>query len=320
MIEKIKIESRDHWLSLRQQDVTASAIGCLLGVHEYQSALGLFALKTGRIKEDVETTPPMQRGLLLEPVALKLLQQQRPDWQITWNGRGGELDGHYYRDSEHRIGATPDCFAIDERGRKGALQIKTVDRFTFKKKWFSDNDVEGADGELMPPLWAAVQVLVEAHLTGAEWAAVAPLVIGSGLDQHIIEVPIHAGVIERVQKCVADFWRRVAENDPPDADYGRDGKIVAQLYGEENGLEIDLSRDNRIPAICDRREELLAIRLAANKELDEIKCELRDKLGPHSSGYAQGWRITNKLQHRSGYTVEPKDIRSLRTKRIGGRN
>jgi hypothetical protein len=318
MIQQIPIRSRDEWLALRRSDVTASAAGALLGVHDYQSALGLWALKSGKVTEDVEETSAMVRGLLLEPVGLKLLRMQRPDWKLEWNGEPGELSGSYFRDEEHRIGATPDCFAIDERGRKGVVQFKSVEQSIFRKKWFGSND-DGAPSEMMPPLWVSVQAIIEASLVGAEWAAVAPLVIGFGLDLHVIEVPIHAGVIDRVCLAVADFWRRVAENDPPDADYGRDGKIISSLYNSDNGLEIDLSRDNRVPALCEEREQLLAIRKEADEKLDAIKCELREKIGPNSVGFAQGWQISNKLSHRSGYTVEPKDIRYLRTKRIGNR-
>ena len=71
---------------------------------------------------------------------------------------------------------TPDLFVeCPERGR-GIVQIKSVEGSIFRKKW---RDPE--TNEIAPPLWIAVQGIVEAHLDGAQWAAVAPLVVGFGM-------------------------------------------------------------------------------------------------------------------------------------------
>src|SRR5262249_6073732 len=63
-IERIRISSREQWLKLRQSDVTASVAAALLGIHPYQTVFALWALKTGKISDDVEETPPMRRGKL----------------------------------------------------------------------------------------------------------------------------------------------------------------------------------------------------------------------------------------------------------------
>jgi len=110
MIERIPIESREQWLSLRRQDVTASAAGALLGLHPYISAWSLWAEKTGLVSSDAPMNAAMERGLELEPIAIKRLQKLHPDWNIT-------QPAAYYRDPEARLGATPDCLATDpERG------------------------------------------------------------------------------------------------------------------------------------------------------------------------------------------------------------
>jgi hypothetical protein len=43
----------------------------------------LWALKSGRVAAGAEETAAMIRGRLLEPVALDLLREQRPGWEIT---------------------------------------------------------------------------------------------------------------------------------------------------------------------------------------------------------------------------------------------
>src|SRR6266702_1736326 len=120
-IEKIKIESREHWLSqLRPADVTASVAGALLGVHPYMTAFGLYLLKAKQITEDPEETGPMRRGRLLESVAVQILREDRPDWTIH-----DHPIGYYYRDPASRIGATPDMLVTDEHCKLGVVQLNS---------------------------------------------------------------------------------------------------------------------------------------------------------------------------------------------------
>ena len=320
-VEVHEITSHAEWLQLRRQDVTASVVGALLGVHEYQTRYGLFALKRGDVEEDIETTGPMMRGLLLEPVALKLLQIERPDWKIEWNGKPGIIGGNYYRDPERRLGATPDCFAIDPKRGRGVIQVKTTIQPTFRKSWFHQDygseEGESSAPEAAPPLWVASQAILEGHLTGVEWAAAAVLVVGYGLDIHLFEVPIHTGVINRIREATGEFWDRIARNDPYPPDYARDGETIAALYGQDNGREIDLSSDNRVRELLEERETLTVTRKTTKEDLEKINNELKHKLGANVAGYLPGWEITNKVVNRKGYAVSPTTYRSLRVKRIG---
>lgn len=317
MIDRIPISDRAQWLELREQDVTASVAGALLGVHDYQTAYGLWAKKSRKVTDDVEESPAMLRGLLLEPVAYKLLQIEQPTWRLEWNGEPGTISGDYYRDPIHRIGATPDCFATDPARGRGVIQVKSVEKSIFRRKWYAHDDEDGGGpAEVQPPLWIAVQAIVEAHLTGCKWAAVAPLVIGFGLEMPIIDIPIHAGVIGKLQERVADFWLRVETGDAPDPDYGRDGETIAKLYGDDNGLEVDLRGDNELPPALEERETAMAARKVLSDRLDEIKAMIAHKLGSNAVGYLPGWQVSNKLQHRKEFTAKATSFRVVRAKRI----
>lgn len=288
--------SREEWLALRQPNIGASVVGCLLGVHDYQSAYGLWALKSGKLEDDPEETPAMQRGRLLEGVAVKLLREVRPGWTITHNAIPG---GAYFVDSDLRLGATPDAFVDDPQRGMGLMQIKSVEPSIFRRKW---RDVE--TGDITPPLWIAVQAIVEAHLTGAKWAAVAALTVGHGLDLHIVDVPIHAGIIDRVQAEVAALWRAVENGRAPDADYGRDGKLIEALYAPEPGSIIDLSADNIISSLCDERETLNTQRNSADKRLKELRAEIIGKLGSAEAARLAGGRLVIvKRSPRAAYQV-----------------
>ena len=99
-IETRTIKSREEWLKWRKEDVTASAAAALLGLHPYTTLLQLYMDKTGIVPLEGDS-PAMRRGRLLEPLALELIREARPDWEV-WKAED------YVRDPQHRLGATPD--------------------------------------------------------------------------------------------------------------------------------------------------------------------------------------------------------------------
>lgn len=288
-IERIPIESREQWLALRRPDMTASAAGALLGVHEYVTAYG------GLVADDPEETPAMQRGRLLEPVAIQLIRERYPHLIDV------DSPGAYYRDHAARLGATPDALCFDGKRGVGVIQIKTVEPSVFRRKW-----VDQETRSVMPPLWIAVQGIIEAHLTGADWAAVAPMRVGFGLDLDLIDIPLHAGLIERVKTETAAFWRAVDSGQPPDPDYGRDADTIALLNQPDESLPpMDLSGDNAIHALVAEREEIGTRAKADDARKKAIDGEIAAKLAGHTVGLlADGRRITRKLQHRASYVAK----------------
>ena len=138
-IQHFAIKNRGQWLDLRKQDVTASVVGALLGVHEWATPYSIWAEKTGRLPERREETPAQRRGRILEGVAFEILAEERPEWRI-------ERGTRYYREPETRLGATPDLLV--KHGRKrGIVQVKTVEASVFRSKWVSqDGEIDGGGG------------------------------------------------------------------------------------------------------------------------------------------------------------------------------
>jgi len=307
-IERHAIENREQWLGLRKQDVTASVAGALLGVHEYSTPYALWALKSGLIHEDPEESGPMKRGRLLEPVAVELLRELRPTWKI-------ERGTVYLRDPDSRIGATPDVFVEDPDRGPGIVQLKSVEQSIFRKKW---KDAE--TGEVKPPLWIAVQGIIEAHLAkehyGVNWVGVAPLVVSFGVELPIIDdIPMHAGVFDRLKHETELFWRRVASGDAPPADYTRDGEVIAMLYGETNGETIDLSDDERFAELILEDQRLGAL----CKEADEhakarkaVRTEIIAKLQHAAAATCNGHRVAAATVNRKAYSVAASSYRQVR--------
>jgi hypothetical protein len=306
-IEQFNINAasdRAAWLALRSQDVTASVAGALLGVHEYETAYGLWAAKSGLIPQEDGESGPMRRGRLLEPVAVALLAEERPTWTLT-------PGASYYRDPATRIGATPDCFAVDPaREGFGVVQIKSVESSIFRRKWKQE------DGTVEPPLWIAVQALVEADLTGASWACVTPLVVGFGLDLPVIEIPLTPGIMDRLKEVVAEFWRRVDTKDPPDVDYARDGALLAQLYRDDDGSTVDLSGWNAGPVIAEEDARLAAEIKERKARRDAIKAEIIDKIGAAAVAMIDGEIFaTARTVNRKPYAVAASSYRDIRIKK-----
>lgn len=292
MIEQISIRNAAAWHRHRQRDVTASVAGALLGLHEWISPYELWALKSGLIDADPEESEAMKRGRLLEPVAVQLLGELRPTWGIVHNSGAGM---RYFRDAASRLGGTPDVLADDPDRGPGVVQIKSVERSTFRRKW------EQEDGSIEPPTWIAVQAIVEAYLTGSQWAAVAPLVIGHGIELPIIDIPMIPGVIERVAAESRAFWQMVESGEEPIPDYSRDAGVIDRLYSADDGDEVDLSQDERIHTLVVERAGVRRALAANEKAAAEIDAEIKARMKGASIAYLKGGkRITWKMQRRPG--------------------
>lgn len=300
------ITDRAAWLALRQQDVTASVAGAVLGAHAYTTAFELWALKSGLIAEDPEETPAMRRGRLLEDDALQVLAEERSDWQVI------PANDFYLRAPALRIGCTPDAYAIDPaRSGRGVIQVKTASDMVFRRSWRDE------DGAVTPPLWIAVQAIVEAKLSGAQWAAVAVLVVGHGLDLHVLDIPLHDGIWNRLVDEVRLFWHGVATGQAPAADYARDGDTIAALWPPDaDGEALDWSADNRAAALIDEREEVAAAAREAAERKKALDAELVEKLaGATRARLADGREVTRTFQTRAEHVVRASTFPVIRTRK-----
>lgn len=311
MIERLEFTTRADWLEARKSDVTASAVAALLGAHPWTTALSLYVEKTGG-GEDVEESAAMRRGRLLEPVAVELIREQAPDLSLQHNDlRVGAVS--YWRDPVARIGATPDILAGHPERGLGVIQVKSVEQSVYRSKWL-DPDTR----EPVPPLYVAVQASIEAALVGARWAAVAPIVVGFGIECPLLDVPVHGPLFARVQAEVARFWQMVADGTPPAPDYGRDSDLVRRMYESDDGSEVDFGDDNRLPEILRERAALKAREAdgaAAEKVRKVLDTEIIAKLGNAARGrLSDGTVVEAKTIRRSSYTVDATSYRTVKVK------
>ncbi len=312
-VEILHPSSRAEWLGLRKPTIGGTESPMMLGVHPHVSPFELWARKSGLVPSEPDTKR-MRRGRIVERIAPDIIREERPEWIVMPNiiGEGGA----FYRDLDEGTSCTPDTFVKDpKREGTGNCEIKTIDPHIFRNEWMIEGDV------VLPP-YVAIQAMQEAHLTGASWCCVAAIV-GFDFDLHIIDVPLHAGVMARIKHAAPDFLRRIAENDPPPPDYGRDGAAIAALYDEDDGGTIDLSGNERILNLVASREEwkdLERTGAEAEKARKVIDAELIHALGNATRGtLADGRVIEAKTVRRKGFTVEATSYRAVRIKQHKGR-
>lgn len=306
-IEQLRFSDRAAWLHARGRDITASVAGALFGVHEYSSPYELWAEKSGRLIRDDIDSAALERGELLEPVAVRLLRRKRPEWRITHNTGPDTI---YFRDPVNRIGATPDTLVFCPERGPGTVQIKSVEQSVYRRKWTP----EGSDPE--PPLWIAIQAIVEAHMTGSRWACVAPLVVGYGIDLPVIDIPLVEDVIPALKDKSAEFWRIVESGNEPPADYSRDRDVIEAMHPADDGGEVDLVSDRRAYALIEERAAIQDGIKAHEARRDEIDAELKHKMKGAALAYLpNGMRMTWRTHRKTGPDGRQSVYRVLRVPR-----
>ena len=305
-ITSTEITSDEQWKELRNPNIGASEIGTLFGAHPNLTPYRLSALKLGLLEPEPDN-PMMRRGRLLEPVALKLLAEERPDWEV-WNPRA------YFCDDEARLGATPDCFVRDPQGRLGTVQIKSVEPNVFNKKWKDEDD------NIVVPEWIRLQCALEQFLCGAEFAYVAVLVVGHGIELHLIEVTTDHETIVRIYDRAAVFWEIVNDGRTLDPDFDRDAATLAAVHRKDNGKELDMSDDNWLPTIASRLQTANETKAAAEELASHCRAQILHLIGDAQKVKFAGGTISAPTVKRKEHTVKAGSFRTVtvRMARNGG--
>jgi predicted phage-related endonuclease len=294
-IERRKITSRAEWLAWRQQDVTASDVAPVLGLHPDRTIAKVWAEKTGLISPQ-PPTEFLEYRLSLEAAAIDWLQRKRPTWEIR---RGGV----YLCDADLRLGATPDAVVADpEREGLGVIEVKSVVRYRFDSDWkqlaIGDDGVIAAEA----PIFHQLQTLTGAMLSGASWAIVVGLILDNAGTGSLAIAPVerNAAAEGRIRDGVARFWAMTDSGKQPPFDYGLDADVIAALFPKARIKDppLDLSADNRLPRILARRARLKRFAKTIESGCEAIDAEIKDKLGEHELGMLPGWRISWKTQKR----------------------
>lgn len=321
-IETYEITNHQEWLNLRMRDVTASRdIAAICGVHPTISPMHVYAEKKGHIERQADSNI-MRRGRWMQPAIKEAWADEVPGITLT-DCR------HYYRDSELRIGATPDFLAMDETGALGVVDGKTIALPEFKRKWCEDyeTDFEGDGGtisiveNIVPPIEIQIQLLVQAKLMRASFAKIGAFVVSSyGADLYPVDVLIdNAAAWDFVKTRVARFWEYFDAGEPPPVTPALDKEALAALYPTDAGPVLDLTGDTHVRYLLAEWQANKAVatelgeRLKPTKaRLAELGNEIKAVMGLSGLARAGDFEISCKLQHRKA--IAATSFRVLRIK------
>ena len=73
------------WHAVRNSGVGGSDVGAICGLNKWESALSLWAKKSGLIEAKLELSEPMEWGHLLEPVIIAKFERQHPELEVLYN-------------------------------------------------------------------------------------------------------------------------------------------------------------------------------------------------------------------------------------------
>lgn len=297
MIERHAIRARSaEWHALRAQDLTASDLGAAVGCDPYKSPLRLYAEKAGLLLSQGDS-PIMRRGRWLESAVIAALMEENPSWEIRY-----PLD-LYLRDPQARLGATPDAFAITDEPGVTNVQMKVVSRPVWERDW--------AGGPPMPYL---LQTLAEGMLAEADRSLLVALVVdtySAELAYH--PVPRHPAAEIKLVTLAETFWENIRTGQRPAADFALDAETVDQLFPQSQPEPVlDLSADNRLPALLETRRALKQRIADDERVVRELDTEIKDKVGAAEIAMLPGWKITWKTQTRKEHVVPESTFRVLR--------
>lgn len=108
------------WHEARAYSLGGSEIGIILGVNQWESALTLWAKKTGKIEVEPLTNWAVRFGQAFEEPILRLWQEEHPEYEVFTTGTYQHCEFPY-------LHANPDALARDRQtGEWVIVEVKTA--------------------------------------------------------------------------------------------------------------------------------------------------------------------------------------------------
>ena len=276
-----EVLTEQEWVANRSITIGASDVPTILGLNSYESPFSLFQRKMGRIPKD-RPGIPARVGHALETLISDLYTET--------TGRELQDPGDYtifrHPDIPYLV-CTPDRLTVDEQGRTGAVELKTL---TVRLAHEVQDD---ARIEYM------VQLQTQLAVMGLEWGDIVVLVGNEELKR--FTYPRREDVIAEIIQAVQEFHDRLVNDNPPMIDgHAATAKALRLLHPDDNGETVALGVDT------DGWLVSLNIAKAEIKKHEAAKLEAENHIKAALGAYTfadlpGGGRLSYKTQERSGY-------------------
>lgn len=295
--QTITPRDREHWLSLRAQDLTSTDVAALFGMSPYKTKFELWHEKRSGEPVRIAQNDRMKWGSRLEAsIAAGIAEDQ--GWIIR-------PFKEYVRDPELRIGSSFDFLIYSPTGSATAydaiLEIKTVDALAFRNGWTVTDDFIEA------PAHIELQVQHQLLVSGLSVAYIGVLIGGN--DVRILQRKADDGVHAAIRAKAAEFWRSIADNTPPDPVMPADAAAVIRLNSYAEPGRLFDARGNA--SIASRIAEYHRLKREAadiTDIADTIKAELLVEIGDAERVMADGFTISAGMVADSPGTLVTPDM------------
>lgn len=296
-------ENREAWLASRSTAIGASESAALFGVSPWETAVSLWAKKTGKMPTPDLAGEWLEWGQLLEePIAQRFV---RVTGRKIWQPPSPFAVAVHAQIPIMR--ATPDRWIIEapDRPEPGLLQIKNTNAF------------KGHDWDEGVPDFIQVQVQHEMAVTGRAWASVAVLI--GGCEFRHFDVERNDTFVRELEAQCLWFWGFVERDEQPPIDTSqRTLDTIKKLHPKDNG-EVIMLPDDAVEWWAELEEAKANAKAAENAKIG-AEVRLKDAIGDATYGMLpDGRRLALKTITNPGYTntVEPYTYRTLRLDKGG---
>lgn len=281
-----KIESKEHWLKLRSEDITSTDCAVLFGLSKYKTLYELWHEKKEGHISSFEETERMKWGSRLEPVIAAGVAE---DLGLTVKPLK-----EYHRHDQIRAGSSFDFITTDNQ----ILEIKNVDSLVYRNEWTDDE----------APPHIELQVQHQMLVYGNSNAIICALIGGNEL--RTINRKADPDIQKLIIKKINEFWQSIDNNKPPEPEWSADaGYIISRHSFAEPGTVLETDEMLDLVLKYKKTTELLK-KIESKKE--EIKAKIMVQMGTYEKAKGEKYSISAGMIGESEVSYTRKAYRNFK--------